>query len=399
MADVLLDEFTVGGSLPIFSDPFNQDAPPGFVGGGQSLNEAAATSEAQYPGAPADPQEAFAPPPPPLPIELLPEVLVEAPSIVGTILTGIGALLFPQPTGPARYDEAPSPPGPPPPVDIPVEFAEPQLPPNWNDLANEPYTPPKKPIPWEDIFRLGTNLARKLLHSDPVTPVEVPLLEEFELSPPPVVTRGVVELPTPNNWIYLDPFNELSFVTDTGFGSAPAPFGAPGSDPAPGRPGVSPAPGGRVQPQPTVLPSPDLFGAPLPDVFANPGGNSDFAPLVPARPSPSPRPPSVISPTRQPDPFVTALDDPLAMFGPAPTKPDAETCTCAAKPKKKPKKKSSRTECWKGTYTQHARGISYVRREQVPCDAAPARTKSARKPKVKTPKWRDVLNDVFQLPT
>jgi len=405
-----LETFTVTGT-PIFGNPFDQDAPPGFVGGGLSLNEAAAAQEAQYPGAPQEPTEAFAPPPPVLPPQLLPEVVVQAPSVVGSILTGFAALLFPQPTGPARYDEAPTPPGIPPPPDIPVEFAEPQLPPNWNDLANEPFDPGTRSVPWGDLVRIGVDLLRRNLpgRTPDVTgpgsivttafPADLPLLDEFVLSPPqPTRQPSIIEVPFTDPAIFLEPYGIPDFGIGTGPGSAPAPFESPGVDPTPGRPGNAPSPGRPVQPQPTDLPAIDLLGTPLPNIFVDPIGDPVVTPSLPTRPGPSTRTPSDGIPADDPTSFLNpvAQADPLAMFDNAPTKPPSETCSCDKKPKKKEKKKrENRNECWRGTYVQHTRGISYVRKEQVPCEAAP-RKKAAKKGK--TPTWQDTINDVFQLP-
>lgn len=41
-------------------------------------------------------------------------------------------------------------------------------------------------------------------------------------------------------------------------------------------------------------------------------------------------------------------------------------CDCE-KPKKKRKPRAARTTCYTGTFTQRAKGISYKRRDQVPC--------------------------------
>ena len=85
MADTpTLPTVTITGQVPIFSDPFAADS-AGLTDylGGQSLNEYAASMEAANPGATPEPTESFAPPVVPLPVKLLPEVLVEAPTIFG----------------------------------------------------------------------------------------------------------------------------------------------------------------------------------------------------------------------------------------------------------------------------------------------------------------------------
>jgi len=55
------------------------------------------------------------------------------------------------------------------------------------------------------------------------------------------------------------------------------------------------------------------------------------------------------------------LADPLGAMGP---KLPADKCSCT-KTKSKPRK--PRDECWTGTYTQKAKGITYLRRRRVPC--------------------------------
>lgn len=85
-------------------------------------------------------------------------------------------------------------------------------------------------------------------------------------------------------------------------------------------------------------------------------------------------PPEVTLPTADPlnDPFL--LD--FAQPAPQP-EPEPDRCNCKKEKKKEKKKRKPRDQCWKGTYVQHARGISYSRKEQVPCDSGP--TKAIRK--------------------
>lgn len=401
MADTpTLPTFTVTG-VPIFGNPFDQDAPPEFIGGGLSLNEAAAASEAQYPGATPEPEEAFAPPVVPLPVKLLPEVVVEAPTIFGTLLTGITALLFPQPMGPREFDEAPGGGGAPPPPTAPVG-EDPIMPPNWWDLVNEPFEITKPGPPITPI---------------PLTPVEMPPGEKFfDVSPPKVTTPSIPF----ETWLTPIPAIEVPYefpgefpfpdALDTGPGPAPTPTSTPRVDPVPLNPVEFPfaQPIGVPQPGPTGAPAPDVLGDPFADPIGDPFGDPFPSPELPERPSGTPlapdQPTFFADPTAIGDPL--AFDAPLPEFGPAPQGPEKDQCSCAKKPKKK-KKPSDRAVCYRGTYRQNKRGITYNRLEEIPCEAKAKKAISKREtdafgrpvPKKRggkrTPTWRDTVDEVF----
>lgn len=78
---------------------------------------------------------------------------------------------------------------------------------------------------------------------------------------------------------------------------------------------------------------------------------------------------------------------------------DADACGCSSGGKKKKKKKpKERDVCYRGTYVQLKKGISYRRLEQVACDAkAPKKEKAAapRRRTPKSPKFEDLARDVF----
>lgn len=371
MADTLLPEFTVTG-VPIFGNPFDQDAAPGFIGGGLSLNELATAQESQYPGATPEPDEAFAPPPPVLPPKLLPEVIVEAPSLLGTILTGLTALLFPQPMGPREFDEAPGGGGTAPPPSTPVG-EDPIMPPNWDDLGQggdesllDPIRPPGLPIP----------------------EVEMPPGEKyFDVSPPKVTKPSNPISPLWLEPIFpeFDPYGSPTYSPDIGPGPAPAPIRTPGVDPVPGLPDLFPDIRIDTAPRPASPGAPDLFGAPLPDIVGNPFGDP-----ITASPLPNPTRPDTRAPASPTIPdffgdFSTPklTPDPLLVeFGPQPVGPEKDTCSCAKK--KPPKKRKPRDVCYRGTYVQHSRGISYKRLEEVPCDSKPvSKRETVKKPKLK----------------
>lgn len=398
MADTpTLPTVTVTGDVPIFGDPFAADS-QGLTDylGGQSLNEYAASMEAANPGAAQEPTESFAPPVVPLPVKLLPEVVVEAPTIFGSILTGLTALLFPQPMGPREFDEAPGGGGAPPPPGTPVG-EDPIMPPNWWDLIEEPFPvdkpgPPLVPIPMTKV-----------------PPVEMPPGEEFvDVSPPRPTTRAQPGFPVDQFWLTpINPIIELPYATpdygvDPGPGPAPAPTITPRSDPVPGIPDLLPDFWPSVGPQPASPPAPDVSSPPLPDVIANPFGDPFAAPPLPAPPRGNP------DPTTGPgDPFAfpdAQIDPLLTEFGPSPLKPQADTCQCD---KKKPKKKKSkpRDVCYRGTYRQNSRGITYKRLEEIPCEPKKAVSKREtdafgrpvpkKNSKRSTPTWQDTLDQVF----
>lgn len=313
-------------------------------------------------------QVAEPPPPPPQepntaePAPIIPEVVVEPPKLTpapriqpmnpappandplfeilpgvaltpASIAAGIVGLLFPQPTGPRALDEAPSPI-----PDIPeIEVRSTRLPYGLSDL-----TP-----------NIGA------------FPYELPqLVPDFGFGFP----DGAA---SPDRSPYADPF--IDPVT--------SPWGLPNSlpqgDPSPRiRPSPEPAPRNRplVDPifEPVPLPraSPRPGTRPLPDDFFAP---VDRPPPLVGDPLSTPKIdlPKFASPI---DPFLTDFTNPLQ--NPEP-EPESDPCARGRKNKKKEKeKRPPRTLCWKGTYVQRSRGISYTRKEQVPCAAAPTGAKS-----------------------
>lgn len=392
-----LEEVTVTGDVPIFGDPFAADSfgLTDFLGG-LSLNEYAQRQNEAFlsPEPVLLPEVVVTPPPKPVPA---PPPIPIRPGVIGAIgagLTGLAALLFPVATAPPELDEAPTPAGvPPPPKLPPPTLAEPDLPPNWWDISQggderllDPLIPPGLPVP----------------------------LPEVVVSPPRVVTKPAPTFPDllPGSGFDLwlmpigDPFGQPDYSPSPGPGPAPAPDSAPRSDPVPGFPDpfAFPLPdtGVRAAPGPAGEPAPDLFGSPLPDPFGNPFGNPLPAPELPiptgSPPGASPLPPTTLNPFVTPGDAPDALSDPLLTeFGPSPLKPDSDTCSCAKKPKKK-KKSKPRDVCYRGTYRQNSRGITYNRIEEIPCEAK-AKTSGRPVPKKRAPggapSWQDTINDVF----
>lgn len=396
MAD--LPTFTVTGQPLPPGDPFTADLLPFFTTDNSVDQYREWTAEelgvAQPPPKDEDDQEdgeAFAPPPPVLPPKLLPEVLVEAPSAVSTLLGGLLLLLFPQPTGPREFDEAPTPPPTKPPPKPPTT-PDPIMPPNWDELGKggdesllDPIRAPGLPVPLPEV--------------------EMPFGEKyFDVSPP----RPSIKSPIPDLWSF--PYvGDDPFTASPGPGSTPSPFSPPGIDPfSPDfEPDFAPVPDRRAQPEPIGSPAPDLFGSPLPDVFGDPIGDPISPPISPPTASPNPRIPVPNAPGDTARPFADPIDapgpdldlDPFPLPSPEPFTPNKDACQCDKKKPKK-KKRKERDVCYRGTYVQLKRGISYRRVEQVPCDTkAPkaAKTSTPRKRR-KTPTWSDTLRDVFNLP-
>lgn len=211
----------------------------------------------------------------------------------------------------------------------------------------------------------------------------------------------------------------------------PAPLGLPWDLPY-GVPATVPLPSAppRTAPRPSLRPAPDTVARPdvgpnvdpLADPFALPAPNLQPLPRPAARPAPEPAPRP--SPRAPADPLALPFD-PLRPFAqpesrpvpgdvtsdlidfllrgspePSPDaqpEPELDKCNCDSKKKKKKKKDKpkDRAVCWKGTYVQRARGISYTRREQVPC----APSISVPKSRQRTPKnVGDLVGDVFSFP-
>lgn len=392
MADTPLPEFTVTGRP---WDPFTADLLP-FFATDNSVDQYREWTPEELGALPVPLDLPLPPPtnvvpavkpvgpmPPPANTPLLPEVIVSGSSPLLPILTGITAILFPQPTGPRAYDEAPSP--------IPDD----QL---------------------DEVIVTSTRLPY------PLAPIE------------PVFT------PFPNFNPWLEPINVP--LPDTGPGQAPSPFDPLGVPDVVAQPGDLPDVFGSpvAVPTPTAAPYPfapplfdpfaDPFGAPspepspLPEPFPVPNGPripDPLDPFVVAPPSPgtpfdSPpinvgdplnfSPPDIKMPTLDPtqDPFLTEFPQPNAE-----PDPEEDPCNCKKAKKKKKDKPKPRDVCWKGTYVQRSRGISYTRKEQVPCDAPLPKRVSNRETdtfgrpvpkkrgKRKTPTWQDTINDVFHL--
>lgn len=363
---------------------------------------------------PAPPQEAFLPPEPVLlpevvvtqpkpaprvPIEILPEIGGAVLRTLGTAAAGITALLLPQPLGPAEFDEAPTPPSKPP---APPGATDPLEPPNWGDIAREPYKafPTPKEVPdFGALFRWSRYL-EFLRNPTPKGP-QVPVLDEFELNPPAVTTRSN-PLPTWLDLPYARPDFGLNFGIDPGFGSAPSPISTPGINPLPGLadPFAQPSPNRRASPSPdpAITGAPDLFGSPLPDIIGNPLGDR----------SPSPTRTDAAGPRD----FIGRLDPigsdaftpkvgmdpmPLPEFEAQPIKRKKDDCTCTKKPKKP---RMPRAVCYEGTYIQRAKGTVFRPQKEVPCDQKLPRSKgTARRRNPNSGKTiGDLAKDIFNLP-
>lgn len=319
-------------------------------------------------------QKTFAPP-----LPVLPEVPVEAPGgvpagFIVTLAEVLGRLipiLVPQPTGPAEHDELDEFDvmwTPPPPTKPPPASTDPIMPPNWNDLVEWPGTPIMVPI-------TPVNLG----------PVEMPPGEpDFIVSPPKLTPRDDVLLTPP--LVEVPDFGDFYIGVGARPGPTPTPTSTPGSDPVPLVDLPYLTPGGVPRPDLESPTAPDIFSDPLPDVIGNPFGDPFTPETVPSPPGVKPGTPTIpdlLAPTFTPD----LMPEPtLPQF--QPEKPtSADTCNCAKKKKKKPRKE--RDVCYRGTYVETKKGLRKTRLEEISCTAPPAgRAKRAspsgtRKPKLK----------------
>lgn len=124
------------------------------------------------------------------------------------------------------------------------------------------------------------------------------------------------------------------------------------------RPRVAPDTVVRPDARPLEIPTWEPLGQPFTATPTNPfPAPSDFPP----RSSPPPRP-------RQPLTLPTGVLIPLPDLGPVPQE-DLDRCIdrCKKRRSKSKDKPKPRTECYTGTYVEHARGLSKSRKEKVPC--------------------------------
>lgn len=123
----------------------------------------------------------------------------------------------------------------------------------------------------------------------------------------------------------------------------------------------------------------------IPDLFAEP-----LTPPATYRP-PAPGPSFDLL-----DPMAETHNPTLLEYEPREYITD-DQCQCD---KKKPKKKKSseRSICYKGTYQQLKKGISYHRKEQVPCESSAPKEKKAKKPRKRTMTQRDYRRGLPGLP-
>lgn len=248
------------------------------------------------------------------------------------------------------------PPRVPPRPTVPVSF-DPIQPPNWSDLLDfntrfpgQPYIPlpgwggdslPVGPLRYTDDPVSAPGFV------DPLPDLEPELQPQFqpEQTPRPDPAPSPLlplawPLPEPGPQIVADPF--------------PSPTARP-----------SPAPG------PTPAPIPDIGPAPLnPGDFQIPSDIFRPAPVTPGLPIVAPMLPDLM-----PDQPASADPQPFR----------ADPCNCPkltdAPEKKKPKKETPpRSVCYRGTYVQNTRGISYNQLERVPCNPKD-RKKSSKKSK------------------
>ena len=159
------------------------------------------------------------------------------------------------------------------------------------------------------------------------------------------------------------------------FNPATVPFpNAPGA-----RPG--PSPSTRSAPRSNVLAQLNPLAGLLLGLNPFAGVSSARAPNLARSPSPVPRSGAKPTPGTQPrvpslpdltdSPFTSVGNQPvlnLALGAQPSPQQQLDKCKCDEKKKKKREPRPPRTICYKGTYTQRSRGISYSRGKQVPCE-------------------------------
>lgn len=218
-------------------------------------------------------------------------------------------------------------------------------------------------------------------------PVDLPevIVNPPAVSPPPAEIAPPAPLEVPLQAIEFDPYatGQPSVSPSARPRSAPATRSAPRVNPLPAAspflgnllgigsafalasalaPSVAVAasalPGLRARPAPSTRPGPSPGATPS----VPPGSAVDFLnPVVP----------QIVGPT-------PALS--LGLNSAAKPSPQQETqrdkCKCDEKKKKESKPRQPRTKCFRGTFRQRAKGISYSRGEEIPCDGPAIKTKS-----------------------
>lgn len=315
------------------------------------------------PGEELLPDESFAPP-----IGLLYPLVGGLTTLGRILLGGFAGLFVPSPAGPRELDEAPAMPPRPPRTPLPP-FTDPILPPNWEDIANEPYSD------WIDIpdiiIPIGDPVPRRLVPEldTPGVPFLDPVMPEF---PEPDYFPRSTPVPRPgrpSTFPYSDP-------TPTIYAD---PFGNPFAEPY-----------FWPNPEPTERPGP--FPDPLTDAPPRIGD-----PVAPPTVLPPRIADPIFDPTRDPNSPFDPVRDPFDVFMDQPLPQDASNCDCTKTKKKKKKGKSKpRSICYEGHYVEHSRGLTKVRGKEIPCDTKATRTRTPRK---KSPSLPDLAKDIFGLPT
>lgn len=429
------ETFTVTGDVPLFSDPFAMDS-WGLTDylGGLSLNEYA-QKQAEY-AATAAPIVA------PLAPELLPEVLVTAAKTVTKAVTsqltpaGI-ALSFFTPTPIASQDQEnilldqynawkgfyagldigtpalPQSPALPASTETPAVVALPE----FTVSPPAPQLPSRTIFPPELIVPFLTDFAPQPLDA-PIPPEVFP--EEAPPAPPPgraAPVPGAVPIGLPVGGSIVLP-QEIPWWENVPAIATPTPLppetGIPPLVLFPSVPNDRPITG-IVDPVVSLSPGLDL-AADRPrgivgDFVANPpiiSIGTDVPGIVAVPLADTVRPaelaPAVdvgtdfLSGFAQPLPFASPLDGTSSVAPPrVGTRDKTDECECA-KAKKKRKKPTDRAVCYRGTYRQNKRGITYNRLEEIPCEAKQKSKAAPRKKSGRTPTWQDTLNDVFNTP-
>lgn len=355
-------------------DAFPEIAPPAGVDPihwlpQQDIDPATDTQvEEVYGPDPEDLQDAFVAPLP-LPLPLPVPTMTVVGRIVSTVLPPIQALiglLWPSPT--ADSD-----------LGVQLEPLRPE-PERLPDPAGLPdpipelvVTAPRyRPPPVGDPFVLAPLVAPGLLPGrlDPITspqPADDPGLapESAPRLPPGDYPPGVAAPDAPLDPDTDDP--EWPFKPPVRLPRPRFPFPEIGPEGPITSPFFDPfplfAPTPTAAPAPVEIPVPFEF-APVPTPFSSPVETP-----IPVRlPAPVRTPVRLPTPGFVGNPLFGAMPGLTPFQGPALASPPADPCNCkGTKEQKKKRDRKDRAICYKGTYTEKARGLIKHRREQIPC--------------------------------
>jgi hypothetical protein len=223
-----------------------------------------------------------------------------------------------------------------------------------SDLYRDPY-PAGQPV------RSNRAAGDRSNRGQPISAASKARLERLGVLPRAVADRAPSKLPTAY---------ELQPIAITAR-RAPVPAAVPKASPrVVSRPAAAPT---RVATPARTPRTPLTFAKPtwldVLNLLRKPkGGSRTIVQTLPLQLT-TPAPVATPTTTPTPDPLTAPTVDPLGSpAGPGYTPPySTRTSECDCKPKKKRKPATPRTECYKGSYVEKARGLTKTKRERVSC--------------------------------